>query len=249
MASSKNKNLKLMAISLSATILLNLLSPPIASAMEFANEESGEDILLENTIEESSESNEESLNEEISDILDDLTVESSTEVDDEDLEIEDSEISSEISNDDEIENSITDDILENSIDTNEEISTYESMSTYSNDVIAGGFTITGGVLGTDFSYSNGVLTILSSTILTIKNTDQSVATTDRILIPNAVEAHLVLDGVNILSEYSPITLTPSTNSDAAIAHITIADNTKTTCMLTMIFVECIQVSEREKLLH
>lgn len=62
---------------------------------------------------------------------------------------------------------------------------------------AGAFTITGGTSGQDYSYSNGVLTILSGTELTISNTNSSTATTDRIVIGSDVNANLTLSGVTI----------------------------------------------------
>ena len=64
-------------------------------------------------------------------------------------------------------------------------------------VTAGDFTVTGGALDTDFSYADGVLTILTDTALTIKNTDPSTATTDHIVVSANVNANITLAGVNI----------------------------------------------------
>ena len=61
----------------------------------------------------------------------------------------------------------------------------------------GSVTVTGGTEGTDYSYANGVLTIKTDTPLTIKNTDSSKSTTDRIVIDSGVTANLTFAGVNI----------------------------------------------------
>ncbi|MCI6515745.1 MAG: hypothetical protein MR442_00910 [Lachnospiraceae bacterium] len=62
---------------------------------------------------------------------------------------------------------------------------------------AGAFTVTGGILGTDYTYADGVLTIKSDKALTIANTDPSTATTDRIEVADGVFADITLAGVNI----------------------------------------------------
>lgn len=61
----------------------------------------------------------------------------------------------------------------------------------------GDFTVTGGTEGEDYSYAGGVLTIKTGTPLTIKNTDSSKSTTDRIVIGSDVTANLTFAGVNI----------------------------------------------------
>ena len=61
----------------------------------------------------------------------------------------------------------------------------------------GAFTVTGGTEGKDYSYANGVLTIKTGTPLTIKNTDSSAETKDRIVIGSGVTANLTFAGVNI----------------------------------------------------
>ena len=62
---------------------------------------------------------------------------------------------------------------------------------------AGAFEVTGGNSGTDYSYSDGVLTINSDTALTISNTNPKTVTNDRIVIGNNVNASLTFNGVNI----------------------------------------------------
>ncbi len=88
----------------------------------------------------------------------------------------------------------------------------------------GDFVVTGGEQGQDYSFANGVLTILTSKPLTIRNVDPKTATSHRILVPADVEAELVFDGVNIAtSDNSPFTLTPNQNGHGAKAHIVLAD--------------------------
>ena len=59
------------------------------------------------------------------------------------------------------------------------------------------FTVTGGALGTDYTYESGVLTVCSSTAITIKNTDPNTYTTDRIVVSSGVTANITLSGVKI----------------------------------------------------
>ena len=61
----------------------------------------------------------------------------------------------------------------------------------------GAFTVSGGTESTDYSYAGGVLTIKTGTPLTIKNTDSSKSTTDRIVIDSGVTANLTFADVNI----------------------------------------------------
>lgn len=61
----------------------------------------------------------------------------------------------------------------------------------------GDFVVTGGVYGTDYSYSSGLLTIKTATPLTIKNKDTNTATTDHIEIADGVSANVILAGVKI----------------------------------------------------
>lgn len=93
---------------------------------------------------------------------------------------------------------------------------------------AKGLKVEGGELGRDYTYENGVLTILTSTSLTISNNNSSVATSDRIVVPVGVSANIIFAGVNITTSSSanasPFTLMPA-DSNGASAHITLADNT------------------------
>ncbi len=61
----------------------------------------------------------------------------------------------------------------------------------------GDFEVTGGANGTDYTYEEGVLTIKTATPLTIKNTDSSTPTADRILVAKDISANITLAGVNI----------------------------------------------------
>ena len=63
--------------------------------------------------------------------------------------------------------------------------------------VCGDFTVAGGVQGTDYTFSNGVLTILSAAALTIQNTDPAAATSNRIEVAKDVNANITLAGVNI----------------------------------------------------
>lgn len=62
----------------------------------------------------------------------------------------------------------------------------------------GDFTVSGGSLGTDYSYSDNVLTVLKSTELTISGT----TTKDRIVVANGVKANLVLSNLSITTGYT-----------------------------------------------
>lgn len=61
----------------------------------------------------------------------------------------------------------------------------------------GAFTVTGGAENKDYSYADGVLTILSSEPLTISNKDANTSTNNRIVIGSGVTANLTFAGVNI----------------------------------------------------
>ncbi len=63
--------------------------------------------------------------------------------------------------------------------------------------VCGGFTASGGTLGTDYTFSSGVLTIISSAAVTIQNTNPAAATTNRIEVAGGVSANITLAGVNI----------------------------------------------------
>ena len=64
-------------------------------------------------------------------------------------------------------------------------------------VTVGAFQVTGGTNGTDYSYSSSTLTIKTATALTIKNTNPSSATTNKIVVNSGVSANITLAGVNI----------------------------------------------------
>ena len=61
----------------------------------------------------------------------------------------------------------------------------------------GAFTVTGGAENKDYSYADGVLTILSSEPLTISNKDANTSTNNRIVIGSGVTANLTFADVNI----------------------------------------------------
>ena len=73
-------------------------------------------------------------------------------------------------------------------------------------ITAGAFTITSSstlIEGTDYSYSNGTLTILSDRAVTIANTDPDTPTSDAIAVADGVNANITLAGVNIDLFYTP----------------------------------------------
>ena len=85
----------------------------------------------------------------------------------------------------------------------------------------GGFEVEGGTEGTDYSYANGVLTILTSTELTISTSGQ---TGDRIAVGSGVTANSVLAGVNIPASSESAIDVPS----GATVNITLAENSENT---------------------
>ena len=94
----------------------------------------------------------------------------------------------------------------------------------------GAFTVTGGTEGEDYSYANGVLTIKTDTPLTIKNTDSSKSTTDRIVIGSDVTANLTFAGVNISLGVNENTngVSAVTVPSGAALHLTLADGSVNT---------------------
>ena len=84
------------------------------------------------------------------------------------------------------------------------------------------FKVTGGTLGTDYTYADGVLTIKSATPITIANTNPNTATTDRIEVASLVGANITLDGVNI-----------DVSSIANTAAFKIADNSTGNVTITL----------------
>ena len=98
---------------------------------------------------------------------------------------------------------------------------------YENEQTTGAFTVTDGILGTDYTYDNNnkVLTINTGTAITIKNTDPSTSTTDRIEVAEWVDANITLAGVNIDVSYMSDTaaLKIADNSHGNVT-ITLADD-------------------------
>ncbi|MDD3240374.1 MAG: hypothetical protein PHW47_09905 [Lachnospira sp.] len=60
-----------------------------------------------------------------------------------------------------------------------------------------GLTVTGGEIGVDYTYSEGVVNVLTDTQLTITNTDPAAYTMHRITIAEDISANITLAGVNI----------------------------------------------------
>ena len=94
----------------------------------------------------------------------------------------------------------------------------------------GAFTVTGGTEGEDYSYANGVLTILSSKSLIISNKDANTPTTDRIVIGSGVTANLTFAGVNISLGVNENTngVSAVTVPSGATLHLTLEDGSVNT---------------------
>ncbi len=93
------------------------------------------------------------------------------------------------------------------------------------------FTITGTdlVYGTDYTYADGVLTILSPKAVTIANADPSTSTTNRIEVADGVPANITLAGVNIdVSSQSDTAAFKIADNSAGNVTITLADGTTNT---------------------
>lgn len=93
---------------------------------------------------------------------------------------------------------------------------------------AGAFTVTGGTSGTDYTYSGNQLTVLTGTPLTIKNTDPSTATEDRIFVNDGVNANITLAGVNIKCSSLFYSAFQIYGSGAENITVTLAENTENT---------------------
>lgn len=99
---------------------------------------------------------------------------------------------------------------------------FELFNGMTNTLADSGFTVEGGVSGTDYELNNDTLTIKTSTSLTISTTGTD-AITGQIVIAENVNADLTLEGVNIsatngksaieLSDRSSLTLTLSQDSE------------------------------------
>ena len=61
----------------------------------------------------------------------------------------------------------------------------------------GAFTVTGGQQNTDYTYADNTLTVNTGAVLTIKNTDSTTSTEDKIVVAENVTANITLDGVKI----------------------------------------------------
>ena len=93
----------------------------------------------------------------------------------------------------------------------------------------GAFTVTGGTSGTDYTYADGVLTIMSDTPITIKNTNPNTPTSDRIEVARDVKADITLAGVNInVSASSGTAAFKIADDSTGNVTITLADNSVNT---------------------
>lgn len=79
--------------------------------------------------------------------------------------------------------------------------------------------------GTDYTYTNEVLTILSNKPMTISNKYADIATTDNIVIKSTANADITLAGVSIVSTNDKAAINIE---DGANVKITLADNTVNT---------------------
>ena len=97
------------------------------------------------------------------------------------------------------------------------------------DTVCGDFTITGEnlIAGTDYTFSGGVLTILSDKNITIRNTNPAAATSNRIEVASGVSANITLAGVNI-----DVSATGNANA-AGKAAFNIADNSAGNVTITL----------------
>lgn len=87
---------------------------------------------------------------------------------------------------------------------------------------AGDFLISGGNQGQDYTFSNGVLTVLSANPLTIRNKNQDISTNHTINIASGINASVTLAGVNI-----------DTSNMENVAAFQIADNSTGQVTLTL----------------
>ena len=94
-------------------------------------------------------------------------------------------------------------------------------------VSVGNFNIDGGTQNTDYSYSDGVLTINSSTPLTISTSSQ---TSDRIVISSGVNANITLAGVNI---QAPANTSAIDVPNGASLTLTLANGSQNTLTVTV----------------
>ena len=100
---------------------------------------------------------------------------------------------------------------------------------FADSVTAGAFTVTSDSTlteGTDYSYSDGTLTILSDKEVTIANTNPE-ATGDSIAVADGVNANITLAGVNISTGWYVAAFRIADNSTGNVT-ITLADGTNNT---------------------
>ena len=111
----------------------------------------------------------------------------------------------------------------------------EGFSGFGNAIVAsaetatGDLTVTGGELGTDYTFADGVLTIKTNKAVTIANADPTKATTHRIEVADGVSANITLAGVNInVSSLSDTAAFKIADDSAGNVTITLADSSKNT---------------------
>lgn len=113
-----------------------------------------------------------------------------------------------------------------------------AISVYADTV--GGLTITGinGEIltpGTDFTYEDGVLTILSEKAVPIHNTNGTdTAVTDRIYVADGVNANVTLAGVNIEQTNNSAAFEIAVNSIGDVT-VTLAENTENTLVSSLYY--------------
>ena len=104
----------------------------------------------------------------------------------------------------------------------------QSVTGAENWTTVGDFSIsTSGFSGTDYTYDadQKLLTIKSATPITIKNTDASKATDNRIYVESGVSADVMLAGVNIACSSAPFEIAGDSTGDVTV---TLADGTTNT---------------------
>lgn len=104
----------------------------------------------------------------------------------------------------------------------------QSVTGTENWTMVGDFSIsTSGLSGTDYTYDadQKLLTIKSVTPITIKNTDASKATDNRIYVESGVSANVTLAGVNIACSLAPFEIAEGSTGDVTV---TLADGTQNT---------------------
>ena len=95
----------------------------------------------------------------------------------------------------------------------------------SQSTIVGGFTVSGGTQGTDYSYSNGVLTVNDGANITLSTSGQ---TTDRIVVAQNATATITLAGVSITPQDGYTNYSAIDIPDGASLTIILQENTMNT---------------------